>query len=373
MVYTWANGSDPARIELKSQYRPPVSVDDDDDDDGEEPAEGDEAAQAAAEARRKMKYDGVQRDRDNGELRWSVRSLERFLPWWKGELVLVAPRGQVPDWLDETNDRVRIVAQEDIVPEEANPTFNTNAIEQFLYKIPNLPSTFVHLNDDFFFASPIWPWELFTEHGHPLVHYEATKLHGGTEIYEKLLIEHPEYAWFASVFRTNGAIYEKFHVWQNYIRHAPMVYYRDVFPIFHDLFGDLLRNTSTSRFRSPHDMVTPYLHHGITLSHEYSSEYPVGALPVHEAIDEVYVMIRVTDDMQLTVDEVVKYLFDGSKDQRDDEDNDKEDGGEVRLPPRPKVKMFVLNDDYGKDVGQSAFIQKVLETYYGDLRSSFEK
>ena len=87
-------------------------------------------------------------------------SLEKFMPWWKGQLIFVVPRGQTPNWLDVSNPRVKVVAQEDIVPDEANPTFNTNAIEPWLHTIPHLAkfSVFVHMNDDYFFGNYFWPW-----------------------------------------------------------------------------------------------------------------------------------------------------------------------------------------------------------------------
>ena len=58
-----------------------------------------------------MRQVGGARDRDNGELRFSLRSLERYLPWWEGPLLIVAPPGQAPDWLEQQHERVFIVNQ----------------------------------------------------------------------------------------------------------------------------------------------------------------------------------------------------------------------------------------------------------------------
>lgn len=48
---------------------------------------------------------GTERDRDNDELRYSLRSLEQFLPWHTGKIYLVSPAGHIPTWLDTSNPR----------------------------------------------------------------------------------------------------------------------------------------------------------------------------------------------------------------------------------------------------------------------------
>eukprot|EP01052_Picozoa_sp_SAG31_P009333 SAG31_NODE_488_length_14964_cov_56.443458_5_plen_100_part_00 len=41
------------------------------------------------------------------------------------------------------------------------PQFNTNAIEQWLWRLPGLTAeTFVHMNDDYIFTAPIEPQDL---------------------------------------------------------------------------------------------------------------------------------------------------------------------------------------------------------------------
>ena len=107
---------------------------------------------------------GGPEDRDSGELRFSWRSLEKYLPWWEGPLFLVSPGAQTPSWADvENNDRLHIVNQDDVYPKAREgtasplPTFNTNSIEQWLYMVPGLPETariIVHMNDDYLFVGP---------------------------------------------------------------------------------------------------------------------------------------------------------------------------------------------------------------------------
>ena len=81
-------------------------------------------------------------------------------PWWNGTVYIVAPN-QTPSWIRAGHPQLRIVDQDALFPEEdmdVLPQFNTNAIEQWLWRLPGLTEeTFVHMNDDYIFTSPIEP------------------------------------------------------------------------------------------------------------------------------------------------------------------------------------------------------------------------
>lgn len=103
------------------------------------------AAPAAAEARR---------FRDNGELRYSLRSLERFAPWVRR--IHLVTDGDAPRWLDRRHERLQLVRHDAIFPDAGDlPTFNSNAIEMHLHRIPGLSRKFLYLNDDVFLGRPV--------------------------------------------------------------------------------------------------------------------------------------------------------------------------------------------------------------------------
>ena len=55
---------------------------------------------------------------------------------------------KVPTWLNLTAPRVRLVTHSQIFPNEDDlPTFNSNAIEAHLHKIPGLAECFLYMND----------------------------------------------------------------------------------------------------------------------------------------------------------------------------------------------------------------------------------
>ncbi|XP_053658202.1 N-acetylglucosamine-1-phosphotransferase subunits alpha/beta [Anopheles marshallii] len=128
VVYTWVNGSDPQFLEELDRY---------------------------SATRDNARFD------DKNELRYSLRSLEKFAPWIRN--VYIVTNGQVPCWLNLENPRVQIVPHADIADEDTVlPTFSSPSIETFIHRIPGLSSRFLYLNDDLFLGAPLQPDDLQT-------------------------------------------------------------------------------------------------------------------------------------------------------------------------------------------------------------------
>jgi hypothetical protein len=90
------------------------------------------------------------RFRDWGELRYSMRSLFMYARWVRRIHVVVATESQVPDWLNTSDSRIRVVYHKDILPAEVLPTFNSLVIESALHRIPGLAPHFLYFNNDVF-------------------------------------------------------------------------------------------------------------------------------------------------------------------------------------------------------------------------------
>ena len=110
------------------------------------------------------------RSTDNNELRFSLRSVEKFAPWVHHIYIVVS--GQKPDWMDLNNPKITLVDDTEIVPKEYLPTFNSNVIEAFLHKIPGLSEHFLYACDDMMFGNDTAPDFFFTPDGKP-IHYVA--------------------------------------------------------------------------------------------------------------------------------------------------------------------------------------------------------
>ncbi len=88
------------------------------------------------------------RFRDTGTFRYFFRSVEKYMPWINNVYLIVQDERQVPFWIDR--NKVKVVYHRDYIPEELLPTFNSNTIEFFLYRIPELANNYILANDDTF-------------------------------------------------------------------------------------------------------------------------------------------------------------------------------------------------------------------------------
>ncbi len=146
-VYTWVDGADPAHRAKRARYRP---------------------MRGEAEATQ-------ERWRDNGELRYSLRALQRHAPWIRR--IFIVTDQQVPDWLDTAHPQIEIVDHRAIFPDDRYlPTFNSCVIEAFLHRIPGLASHYLYFNDDMFLGQPVVPEDFLNAAGRPILYLDAQTL-----------------------------------------------------------------------------------------------------------------------------------------------------------------------------------------------------
>ncbi len=101
---------------------------------------------------------------DNGELRFCIASIRKFVPWIR--TIYLVTDEQVPDFLDEKvqkEQQVTLVSHAEIFADHewALPTFNSRTIETALWRIPGLSDRFIYFNDDFVLAAPLRPEDFF--------------------------------------------------------------------------------------------------------------------------------------------------------------------------------------------------------------------
>ncbi len=104
------------------------------------------------------------RFRDYGLLKYWFRGVEKFAPWVR--YVHFVTCGQKPEWLNENHPKLHLVHHKDFIPAKYLPAFNSNLIEIYMHKIPNLSEHFVYFNDDFFIIDHL-PQSRFFENGLP--------------------------------------------------------------------------------------------------------------------------------------------------------------------------------------------------------------
>ncbi len=138
IVFTWVDGADPALVAKKARFLPDSKPGSD-----------------------------TSLFRDNGELRFALRSIERYAPW--ARRIFIVTDGQVPAWLNPDHPKIRIVDHTECIPEAYLPTFNSRIIESHLHRIPGLAEHFIYCNDDFFCINGCTPGDFFTANGIPYV------------------------------------------------------------------------------------------------------------------------------------------------------------------------------------------------------------
>jgi hypothetical protein len=209
---------------------------------------------ASAElAERDLESAGLSRFRNNGELRFSLRSLLSFAPWV--QRIHILTNGQVPCWLDSMHPRIHLVTHAEVFPEpEVLPTFNSNAIEMCLHRIPGLARRFIYFNDDIFLGRPVRKGDFFLPGGGQLVFLEDTPL--GFD------------CWQGSV-RGQACAYTEAILTRLWGRpqaprllpaHSPQAYDRDLLARLETLLVDEFRRTAVHRFRARDDLVLSALH-----------------------------------------------------------------------------------------------------------------
>ena len=104
---------------------------------------------------------------DNDELKYSLRSVEKYAPWIRR--IFIVTDNQTPQWLDTTNPKIQIVDHTEIMPTESLPCFNSSLIEHFLYRIPGLADHFLFANDDMYINKDAIPSNFFTSSGFPII------------------------------------------------------------------------------------------------------------------------------------------------------------------------------------------------------------
>jgi hypothetical protein len=92
------------------------------------------------------------RYRDNGELRFNLRALERFFP--DHGHVYVVTDAQLPSWLCPT-ERLTVVDHRALLPSGSEGVYDSGNIESYIHHIPGLSEQFLYMNDDVFFGAPV--------------------------------------------------------------------------------------------------------------------------------------------------------------------------------------------------------------------------
>lgn len=218
LVYLWCDSNDTAFMEKKNYWLK---------------KEGKLNIQSSTDARW----------RDNDELKYSLRSVEKFIPWINH--IFIVTDNQTPSWLNTKHPKLTIVDHKDIIPEQYLPTFNSSMIEAYLPYIKGLSEYFLYANDDMFFNDYLEPSYFFTNDGKPVVNVKNSKFKDKKSLYVRRIKEQ------------NEIVNKKFNTDYSLDDSHNIIAYRKSFlldNINDDLIKKRVKELFTHRFRKENDL-----------------------------------------------------------------------------------------------------------------------
>ncbi|MEM8861603.1 MAG: Stealth CR1 domain-containing protein [Chloroflexota bacterium] len=239
MVYTWVDGDDLNHQRLAQTYS-------------------------------KVKRDLIpERTRDIYQMmRYSLRSVEMYAPWIN-KIYIVTMRPQKPAWLNTNHPNIQIVHHDEVFEDHTYlPTFNSNVIESYLHRIPNLAEKFIYMNDDFLFGSRILESD-FVESGRLKIY--------GTVMGEKIPF-----------------VFE--NIWNDLVsklQHTPLIISKSFYQEMFDVWAKQAHETRLRKFRTRKDLMPHGLYRYYFLSKK--AEY-VQAVPMWEYL-KFYTFHKIMNDL----------------------------------------------------------------------------
>ncbi len=204
----------------------------------------------------------LERSRDSGEILYSLRSIAKYMPWFKGHIYIVTPTGKGPEYFNYSNPKLHIIHQKDIMSQDTIPSFANDCQEYFLTNVKGLKDRFIIFDDDTFVGRLAPPSIFLTQFG------------GNNLFVEDSLVDDcpcdAHNVWSCSVCNTLRVlrhVYGDGSVPFHYMKHAPRVYSRQVIEYIHSVkeFDFAIRRGCRNPFRSKWLIQFDFLHHHVLM------------------------------------------------------------------------------------------------------------
>lgn len=288
---------------------------------------------------------GKARFQDNNELKYSLRSLKN-LPFIRK--VFIAHAGAAPEWLKKDSPDLVFVQQDSLIPKRFSPSYQSDVVESFLYKIPGLSEHYIYANDDNFFSGKYKRSDLFDSEDRAIVAvmprlagqglkngsvYREMELNSARALKKHLKMKKPvtysRYPWIPVSLRC----YLKGNMPINTMRHVAQPFRKSIWEEFHNVFSEEIETLCSSRFRSKNGFAINMM------AHNYALSVNKAVFDFSEKNDYVG---RATTTMQERA-EFRKEIFENAQ----------------------NVKSFCLNDEPSAgDDGWDDYVMDILNTFY---------
>lgn len=226
LVYCWVNGNDPKWIAKRNACIGKLST---------------------AEENCKGRYV------DNEELKYSLRSVEKYAPWIRK--IFIVTDNQVPEWLNTANPKIQIVDHTEILPAECLPCFNSVVIEHHLYKIPDLSEHFLYANDDMFINKPVIPTDFFAKDSLPLVRLNRRPLRKWINLFKIKILGKQLNNYKQTIHNAALLVEQKYGIYYNGKTHHNIdAYLKSTYQHTRQVFDKEISVTLSNHVRSSNDI-----------------------------------------------------------------------------------------------------------------------
>ena len=191
------------------------------------------------------------RFRNNDELKYSLRSVEKFAPWINK--IFIVTDNQIPNWLDTSNPKIEVIFHQDFIEQKYLPCFNSIALEFHLHKIPNLSEYFLLANDDMFFGRKVKKQDFYTKSGKIIertnrLNYSKEQIADASNFMDTIPVEFNK-----CIFWTNAVVYNKLNFIPNYIDiHNITAYKKSLIKECCEVFKEEVEKVCSQKFRNGH-------------------------------------------------------------------------------------------------------------------------
>jgi len=203
------------------------------------------------------------------ELKYSLRSLEQYLPWHKGTIYIVIQNELDFElfWLNSKNKRIKIITQSQIIPEHVQQTRNRYVIEMYLDKIPNISERFVYLKPNHFFINYTHPRFFFNKDFYPKYNFNDALTN------QQLNVMKNENKPFLHTYEVIMEYFGKTYVTTHrMLKDAPCPLYRDLFDPTRTLYEkQLSENFKHINTNNENNIIPLYI---LTTYNIYGTEQP---------------------------------------------------------------------------------------------------
>jgi hypothetical protein len=203
--------------------------------------------------------------RDNNELCFSLRSIEKYFPSFGGRIYIVTDH--IPSWLNTSGSQLRVISTNEIMNNTCLPTFNSHAIEANLHKIPELREFYLYFNDDYILGRSV-DIEDFFVNGTCLVIYSDDRMTSNINvtwnIHKKAMLNTNsllDNSWYNSTESSN-------QINRYFLPHAPHPIRKSIAQdIWSKKLIEVQHQQSSHRFRDMNDVHPTYLISRFTIEH----------------------------------------------------------------------------------------------------------